>query len=142
MMTSSHLELVAALPKAQGNMSHSLHRLETQGLIVMTRRRGGKTESVSLTAAGVEGRVRRPADLREVMKKEERRRKTTRCVPLHGREGRRCPVSEGTPASAQATRRRLIASGETARGVGDPTGPVSIQLYRTNSLTSTRIHEV
>jgi DNA-binding MarR family transcriptional regulator len=52
MMTRSHLELVAALPNAKGNISHSLHRLETQGLIVMTRTRGGKTESVYLTAAG------------------------------------------------------------------------------------------
>ena len=52
MITSSHLELVAALPSAKGNSSHSLRRLEIQGLIVMTRTPGGKTESVSLTAAG------------------------------------------------------------------------------------------
>ena len=52
MITSSHPELVAALPSAKGNISHSLRRLETQGLIVMTRTPGGKTESVSLTAAG------------------------------------------------------------------------------------------
>jgi DNA-binding MarR family transcriptional regulator len=52
MITSSHLALVAALPSAKGNMSHSLQRLETQGLIVMTRTLGGKTESVYLTAAG------------------------------------------------------------------------------------------
>lgn len=131
-ITSSHLELVAALPKAQGNMSHSLHRLEPQGLLVMTRTRGGKTESVSLTAAGAAGRVRRPADLREVMNKEERRRKTTRCGPLHWREARRCPVSEGTPASAQATRRRIIAHGETARGGGTP-----LVRYQPNSIGQT-----
>jgi DNA-binding MarR family transcriptional regulator len=45
-------ELVAALPSAKGNISHSLRRLETQGLIVMLRTPGGKTESVYLTAAG------------------------------------------------------------------------------------------
>ena len=39
-------------PVAKGNISHSLRRLETQGLIVMTRTPGGKTESVYLTAAG------------------------------------------------------------------------------------------
>ncbi len=52
MITSSHPELGAALPSAKGNISHSLRRLETQGLIVMTRTPGGKTESVYLTAAG------------------------------------------------------------------------------------------
>ena len=39
MITSSHPELAAALPSAKGNLSHSLRRLETQGLIVMTRAR-------------------------------------------------------------------------------------------------------
>jgi DNA-binding MarR family transcriptional regulator len=52
MSTRSHPEVVAALPSAKGNISHRLRRLETQGLIVMTRTPGGKTESVSLTAAG------------------------------------------------------------------------------------------
>ena len=52
MITSSHPELVAAVPSAKGNISHSLRRLETQGLIVMTRTPGGKTESLHLTAAG------------------------------------------------------------------------------------------
>ena len=52
MITSSHPELVAALPNAKGNISHSLHRLEMQGLIVMIRTAGGKTESVYLTATG------------------------------------------------------------------------------------------
>ena len=52
MSTRSHPELVAALPSAKGTISHRLRRLETQGLIVMTRTPGGKTESVSLTAAG------------------------------------------------------------------------------------------
>jgi hypothetical protein len=52
MSTSSHPELVAVLPSSKGNIRHSLHRLETQGLIVMTRTPGGKTESVYLTATG------------------------------------------------------------------------------------------
>ena len=52
MIASSHPELVAALPSAKGNISHSLRGLEKQGLIVMTRTPGGKTESVYLTAAG------------------------------------------------------------------------------------------
>jgi len=52
MITRSHPELVAALPSAKGNISHSLRRLETQGLIVMLRTPGGKTESVYLTAIG------------------------------------------------------------------------------------------
>jgi len=51
-ITSSHPELVAALPSAKGNLSHSLRRLETQGWIVMLRTPGGQTESVYLTAAG------------------------------------------------------------------------------------------
>jgi DNA-binding MarR family transcriptional regulator len=52
MSTSSHPELGAALPSAKGNIRHRLRRLETQGLIVMSRTPGGKTESVSLTATG------------------------------------------------------------------------------------------
>jgi DNA-binding MarR family transcriptional regulator len=52
MISSSHPELVAALPSAKGNISHSLRRLETQGLVVVIRTPGGKTESVYLTPAG------------------------------------------------------------------------------------------
>jgi DNA-binding MarR family transcriptional regulator len=52
MITSSHPELVAAVPSAKGNISHSLRRLETQGLLAMTRTSGGKTASIYLTAAG------------------------------------------------------------------------------------------
>jgi DNA-binding MarR family transcriptional regulator len=52
MITSSHPERAAALPSAKGSISHRLRRLETQGLIVMTRTPGGKTESLHLTAAG------------------------------------------------------------------------------------------
>jgi len=52
MITRSHPARVAALPSAQGHSSHRLRRLETPGLIVMTRTPGGKTESIYLTAAG------------------------------------------------------------------------------------------
>jgi hypothetical protein len=52
MITRSHPELGAALPRAKGNLRHSLRRLETQGVIVRLRTPGGKTESVYLTAAG------------------------------------------------------------------------------------------
>jgi hypothetical protein len=45
MMTSSHPELVAAVPSAKGNISHSLRRLETQGLIAMIRTPGGKLQA-------------------------------------------------------------------------------------------------
>ena len=51
-MTRSHPALGAARPSAKGNSSHSLHRLERQGLIVMIRTAGGQTASVSLPAAG------------------------------------------------------------------------------------------
>ena len=52
MISSSHPELVAALPSTKGNISHSLRRLEMQGLVVVIRTPGGKTESVYLTPAG------------------------------------------------------------------------------------------
>ena len=52
MITRSHPELVAAVPSAKGNMSHRLRRLETQGVLAMTRTPGGKTASMYLTAAG------------------------------------------------------------------------------------------
>ena len=45
MLTRSHPELAAALPRATGYMRQSRRRLETQGLIVMTRTPGGKTDS-------------------------------------------------------------------------------------------------
>jgi hypothetical protein len=52
MIPRRHPELGAALPRAKGHVRHSLRRLEIQGLIMMTRTPGGKTESVSLPAAG------------------------------------------------------------------------------------------
>ena len=41
-LSSSHPELVQALPHAKGNISHSLRRLEAQGLIFMGRTPGAK----------------------------------------------------------------------------------------------------
>ena len=46
MITKSHPELVAALPRAKGHIRHSLRRLEIPGLIGMIRTPGGKTASV------------------------------------------------------------------------------------------------
>ena len=51
-ITRSHLELARGAAQAKGNSSHSLRPLERQGVSVMTRTPGGKTESVYLTAAG------------------------------------------------------------------------------------------
>ena len=45
MIARSHPELAAALPSAKGNMRHRLRCWERQGVIVMTRTSGGKTES-------------------------------------------------------------------------------------------------
>ena len=52
MITSSHQDLVRALPGDKGNISHSLHTLEARGLIVIGRSPGGKAESVWLTSEG------------------------------------------------------------------------------------------
>ena len=40
------------MPSAKGNISHSLRRLETQGLIRIGRSPGGLAEYVTLTMAG------------------------------------------------------------------------------------------
>jgi hypothetical protein len=50
MITSSHQELVRAVPGDKGNISHSLQTLEARGLIVIGRSPGGKAESVWLTS--------------------------------------------------------------------------------------------
>ena len=50
--SSSHQELVRALPGDKGNISHSLRTLETQGLIAIGRTPGGKAEYLILTSAG------------------------------------------------------------------------------------------
>jgi DNA-binding MarR family transcriptional regulator len=52
LITSSHQDLVQALPGDRGNVSHSLHTLETRGLIVIGRSPGGKAESLWLTPEG------------------------------------------------------------------------------------------
>jgi DNA-binding MarR family transcriptional regulator len=51
-IASSHQELVQAMPSAKGNISHSLRRLETQGLIRIGRSPGGLAEYVTLTMRG------------------------------------------------------------------------------------------
>ena len=51
-ITSSHQELVRALQRDKGNISHSLHTLEVRGWIVIGRSSGGKAESVRLTPEG------------------------------------------------------------------------------------------
>lgn len=50
--SSSHQELVQSLPHAKGNISHSLRRLEAQGLVEIGRSPGGQTEHVRLTSQG------------------------------------------------------------------------------------------
>jgi len=51
-ITSSHPELVRALQRDQGNISHSLQTLEVRGWIVIGRSSGGKAESLRLTPEG------------------------------------------------------------------------------------------
>ena len=52
MITSSHQDLVRALPGDKGNISHRLHTLEGRGLIIIGRSLGGQAESVWLTSEG------------------------------------------------------------------------------------------
>jgi DNA-binding MarR family transcriptional regulator len=52
MITSSHQDLVRALPGDQGNIRHSLRTLEARGLMVSGRSPGGKAASVWLTLEG------------------------------------------------------------------------------------------
>ncbi len=51
-VSSSHHQLVQALPNAKGNISHSLHLLEAQGLVEIGRSPGGQAEHVRLTSEG------------------------------------------------------------------------------------------
>jgi hypothetical protein len=51
MITSSHQDLVRALPGDTGNSRHRLHPLETRGLMVIGRSPGGKAESLGLIPA-------------------------------------------------------------------------------------------
>jgi hypothetical protein len=52
MITSSHQELVRAIPGDKGNISHSLPTLEARGLIVIGRLPGEKAAAVWLTSEG------------------------------------------------------------------------------------------
>ncbi len=51
-VSSSHQQLVQALPNAKGNISHSLRLLEAQGLVKIGRSPGGQAENVRLTSQG------------------------------------------------------------------------------------------
>ena len=50
--SSSHQQLVQALPHAKGNISHSLRLLEARGLVEIIRSPGGQADSVRLTSEG------------------------------------------------------------------------------------------
>jgi DNA-binding MarR family transcriptional regulator len=50
--SSSHQQLVQALPHAKGNISHSLRLLEARGLVKIGRSPGGQAENVRLTSEG------------------------------------------------------------------------------------------
>jgi DNA-binding MarR family transcriptional regulator len=51
-IASSHYELVRALQRDKGNLSHSLHTLERHGLLIIGRSSGGHAESLVLTLEG------------------------------------------------------------------------------------------
>ncbi len=51
-VSSSHQQLVQALPNAKGNISHRLHLLEARGLVNIGRSPGGQAENVRLTSQG------------------------------------------------------------------------------------------
>src|SRR5437867_5468240 len=51
-ITSSHQELVRALQRDKGNISHSLRTLEERGWIVIVRSSGGEAECLRLTQEG------------------------------------------------------------------------------------------
>ena len=50
---TSHYELVKALGRDKGNISHSLRTLEERGWIVILRTPGGRAHSIDLTAEGL-----------------------------------------------------------------------------------------
>ena len=50
--SSSHHQLVQALPHAKGNISHSLRLFEARGLVKIGRSSGGQAENVRLTSEG------------------------------------------------------------------------------------------
>jgi DNA-binding MarR family transcriptional regulator len=51
--SSSHHELVQAVPGDKGNISHRLGTLEAQGLLTIGRSPGGKAEYIVLTEVGL-----------------------------------------------------------------------------------------
>ncbi len=51
-VSSSHQQLVQALPNAKGSISYSLRLPEARGLVNIGRSPGGQTENVRLTSAG------------------------------------------------------------------------------------------
>jgi hypothetical protein len=51
-IASRHQELVQAMPRAKGTLSHSLHLRETQGVIRIGRSPGGQADYRTLTMAG------------------------------------------------------------------------------------------
>lgn len=51
-IASSHYELVRALQRDKGNISHSLQTLERHGLLIIGRSSGGQAESLVLTPTG------------------------------------------------------------------------------------------
>src|SRR5215831_3818506 len=64
--SSSHQQLVQALPHAKGNISHSLHLLEARGLVTIGRSPGAKRKMSGSPRKG----ARRPLKFQEVMIKE------------------------------------------------------------------------
>ena len=64
--SSSHQQLVQALPHAKGNISHSLRLLEARGLVKIGPRRGAKRKMSGSPRKG----ARRPLKFQEVMIKE------------------------------------------------------------------------
>src|SRR5438874_4034053 len=51
-IASSHYELVRALQRDKGNLSHSWRTLERHGLLIIGRSAGGHAESLALTPEG------------------------------------------------------------------------------------------
>jgi YD repeat-containing protein len=138
MSTSRHLELVAARPSAKGHISHSLRRLERQGLIVRTRTPGGNTERVYRTAAGRQ-KARTLAGREE--EGETRQQNNGWCTDNPPRSSATIRA-EGKRVRSKATRTTSIALGETESRVGGDTGPVSAQPGMASSGKAMLINEV
>ena len=51
-MSTGHLDLVRALGRDKGNVSHSLHTLEARGLMTIDRSPSGQAMYVDLTPEG------------------------------------------------------------------------------------------